>query len=883
VLEESDIYKVVGDRMYILNRFRGLMVADVGDARDLKLLGQLSVPSTPREMWVRGDTALVIASRQEAWGSGWGRSTVDVSPMAAYSGSALLAVDVADPAKPTLVGMLKLGGDCFDGRLSGGVLYVACGASRGTETAYGESHVYSVDVTNARSLHVVGDLSFPRAGADHHIHVTPQAIFLAEVSGRSDIHYVDISSLAGVLQRRGTITLPGQVIDRFAMDAWQGFLRVATGTTATNGDAAMYTVDLRDPDAPALTGQVVLRVNEQVTSARFDGPRGYLVTFRQVDPLFTFDLADPSNPRLLGALEMTGWLDHMVPFGNRVVAMGHEDVAEDVQAGWWGTWTVTRRTLAVSLIDVEGTSPRLLSRVVLDGRWGEIPAERDDYNKLFRVVQELGLVLFPYRTFKDGLAESAGLLLIDWKDDTLTRRADITDAGLVERGILKDANTLLTLSVQALQAFDITDRGNPRRLSHVGLARQTTGVVVLDNGTLVEVSGDLGAGPAQLTARQAGEDGEDAVLSSREMDAPMGRLFSRGNHVFFAGVHRPRYAWTYYDTSMDVPAGPSTTVTVLDYADPGAPRVVSTLDLGREALQTSSKVYGAGSWGEVSMASADAAQVDGKWLVLVAAEPYQGGGCMEVSYVKSVITVVDLQDLVKPKVAWSKEVANGVTLVAEGQGKAFLFTEQAVHVVDFSGPLGPTLGEAKVEAVRPDGFPPTLGYAHAYQGGMAVVAGSNRVVARSFSNQGRGRVSVYDVAGSQLRETAAQERDAYVLAARGDGDLLVTVNQSWGDRTGQTLSTWRLSADKLTEEGLASLSDPLGPQRVLRGLMGLSGQRAFVLWDDLVQVYDVSDRTRPRRVHDMPISGVSEAVVVRDGVAHVAGGYRGVVTQVLDP
>lgn len=54
-------------------------------------------------------------------------------------------------------------------------------------------------------------------------------------------------------------------------------------------------------------------INERIFSARFLGDRGYVVTFRQIDPLFTFDLSDPRNPRLAGEVELPGVSTYIHP------------------------------------------------------------------------------------------------------------------------------------------------------------------------------------------------------------------------------------------------------------------------------------------------------------------------------------------------------------------------------------------------------------------------------------------------------------------------------------------------------------------------------------------------------------------------------------------
>ena len=71
---------------------------------------------------------------------------------------------------------------------------------------------------------------------------------------------------------------------------------------------------------------------ERIYSVRFDGPVGYVVTFRQTDPLYTVDLGDPSHPRVVGSLALTGYSAYLHPvsaseligIGQSADSMGHK-------------------------------------------------------------------------------------------------------------------------------------------------------------------------------------------------------------------------------------------------------------------------------------------------------------------------------------------------------------------------------------------------------------------------------------------------------------------------------------------------------------------------------------------------------------------------------
>ena len=49
---------------------------------------------------------------------------------------------------------------------------------------------------------------------------------------------------------------------------------------------------------------------------RFLGDRAYVVTFRQIDPLFIIDLSDPAQPRVAGELKIPGFSAYLHPLGD---------------------------------------------------------------------------------------------------------------------------------------------------------------------------------------------------------------------------------------------------------------------------------------------------------------------------------------------------------------------------------------------------------------------------------------------------------------------------------------------------------------------------------------------------------------------------------------
>ena len=178
----------------------------------------------------------------------------------------------------------------------------------------------------------------------------------------------------GVITPAGQMTVKGTLNDQFSMDEYEGHLRVVTTVNEYeyeveasevldfDGDGKITEKDkeagrrmwIRDSkqynslyiydDKLELTGYIEnLAPDEQIKSARLMGEVGYFVTFRQTDPLFSVDLSDPANPKVLGALKIPGFSTYLHPYGEGLLlGIGYD---ADETTGW-------RECVKLSMFDV---------------------------------------------------------------------------------------------------------------------------------------------------------------------------------------------------------------------------------------------------------------------------------------------------------------------------------------------------------------------------------------------------------------------------------------------------------------------------------------------------------------------------------------------------
>ena len=110
-------------------------------------------------------------------------------------------------------------------------------------------------------------------------------------------------------------SVPGEVLNQFSMDEKDGYFRIAT-TDSENWSSETNTNNLYVLNENLeIIGKVEgLAKGEKIYSVRFIGKMGYMVTFKEIDPLFVIDLSDPTNPQVKGELKIPGYSSYLHPY-----------------------------------------------------------------------------------------------------------------------------------------------------------------------------------------------------------------------------------------------------------------------------------------------------------------------------------------------------------------------------------------------------------------------------------------------------------------------------------------------------------------------------------------------------------------------------------------
>lgn len=214
----------------------------------------------------------------------------------------------------------------------------------------------------------------------------------------------------------------GSILNQFSMDEWDGNFRIATNRWDRESSNSLY---ILDKDLEQIGAIENLAVGERIYSVRFMQDKAYIVTFRQVDPLFVIDTSNPSNPKLLGELKIPGFSNYLHPISEHTLLGIGQDV--DEKTGQQGG-------IKLSLFDVfDSANPKEIHSIVL-GQSGSY-AEVLNNHKALMVDNNRDIVGFHAllnKNSKDFVRDMiSGAVLVKIKDE---KQLEILDTIAVEAG-----------------------------------------------------------------------------------------------------------------------------------------------------------------------------------------------------------------------------------------------------------------------------------------------------------------------------------------------------------------------------------------------------------------------------------------------------------------
>ncbi len=273
--------------------------------------------------------------------------------------------------------------------------------------------------------------------------------------GRTLIHKLDTRDPARTTYRASG-SVDGFLLNQFSMSEHEGYLRAASTeepswwsppSGAAQPSESLVTVLGESDGRLNRVGRVGgLGRGERIFAVRFLGDRGYVVTFRQTDPLYALDLSDPTRPAVRGELKIPGFSSYLHPIdADTLIGVGQDADAEGRTQG-----------TQVSLFDVSDiTAPRRIAQRALDTDWSE--AESDHHAFLYWAPTRT--LVLPVQTYGgDGTPAFLGAVGLTVARDTgitpiaRVRHPDAPDSWSPVRRSLVVGDALYTVSDTGVMA-----------------------------------------------------------------------------------------------------------------------------------------------------------------------------------------------------------------------------------------------------------------------------------------------------------------------------------------------------------------------------------------------------------------------------------------------
>lgn len=272
---------------------------------------------------------------------------------------------------------------------------------------YGTTMVITVDVNNPsdkfESVAIVAD-----AGT---IYASTEAMYVTDTSydmngyWREDtaVHKFNLGTQGA--EYVGSALVPGHLLNQYSLGEKDGYLRMAStintyGPTTSSVSNAVYVLDKTATEGKLnIVGRIEdIAPGERLYSARFVGDRGFLVTFKQVDPLFTLDLSKPDDPKRIGELKVPGYSEYIhILDENHLLTIGR-----DV---WEMENTALNMGVQLSVFDVtDFANPTLLHKEVIGSRGTYSEAAGNP--KAFNYYAPKNVLAFPITIYDSPVPQS---------------------------------------------------------------------------------------------------------------------------------------------------------------------------------------------------------------------------------------------------------------------------------------------------------------------------------------------------------------------------------------------------------------------------------------------------------------------------------------------
>lgn len=384
-VEEGDIVKTDGRYIYIVKE-EGNEIGIVDTDGGLEQIAEITLEENifVSEIYVQDSYLIVLGTESEEnyyekCGSWF--ETIDDCVGIENATTRSIVYDISDKENPKILGENCQSGNYNTSRVHNGYLYVFSQHNiynpeegkkeqyipcvNGTLLASDKICIPNVESANAYTVVTAIELKNPdgekasvgilsNGGLTY---VSEEHIYICDNVWKESESATAIRKLTygnGEINGVAETEVKGYLNDSFSIDEYKGYLRMAVTIDAAVSNA-VYVLD----EELHMTGKIEgLAEGERIYSARFMGNAGYFVTFRETDPLFSVDLSNPSEPKIIGQLKIPGFSEYLHPYGDGLLLGIGAEVDEK---------GIARNQVKLSMFDISNSADvKEVDKVVLE-------------------------------------------------------------------------------------------------------------------------------------------------------------------------------------------------------------------------------------------------------------------------------------------------------------------------------------------------------------------------------------------------------------------------------------------------------------------------------------------------------------------------------------
>lgn len=204
----------------------------------------------------------------------------------------------------------------------------------------------------------------------------------------------------GKIKFKAEADIEGGINNQFSMDEYQGYFRIATTigevSWKLNEESSSNSIYILDENLKEVSRLDGIAKGEKIYSVRYSGNRAYVVTFKEMDPLFVIDLNNVNKPKILGELKIPGYSTYLHPYDeNHLIGFGYDTKMNSSKDG------VLKNGLKMSMFDITDlTNPKeLFSTKIGDNNTS---SELTDNHKALLFSKEKNIIAFPVQSYEKG-------------------------------------------------------------------------------------------------------------------------------------------------------------------------------------------------------------------------------------------------------------------------------------------------------------------------------------------------------------------------------------------------------------------------------------------------------------------------------------------------